>query len=485
MSSYARSIGTNLAPTLSAGARGQVMVVRAYWKDILQTAEEIEINSSKTTTYPIGEDPNCRFIIPKEYLGSLERFNLAEVAESGLIVHYQSNMLTAVREPTGTVTPLHRTISDQHSSGAYVAGQNETVLVALGPWRFEVKIEEKAEPVNAPLSIDRRSGYFFGFSMMLHAVILGMFYLVPPDAAGFSFDDSRETSQFVKVMLGVQEATEAIQPESPNKNQKPESISGTAHAGVMGEMGDRTNARTNKRSALKGPPDNQDIHLKRDALKNIAAQSGVLALLSAQKMPVSPFGLDTEKGFDPENALGALVGDEIGANLGMGGLGPKGTGRGGGGSGEGTIGSGSFGRIAWSRLRGNCTGPKCGFSTGRGRLSGRSKPKVILKSTGTTILGSLSKETIRRIVRRHLNEIKFCYERELQKQPDLSGRVSIKFLIDGNGIVKRAVVANSTIANANVDQCIAATVRRMTFPSPENKGVVIVTYPFALSSADG
>lgn len=484
MSSFARSIVTNRALTSAPPARGQVMVMRVYWKDILQTAEEIDISSSKTTAYHIGEDPNCRFIIPKEYLGSLDRFNLAEVVGSGLTVHYQAHMLTAIREPAGTVTPLHPATSDQQA-GTYVAGQNETVLVALGPWRFEVNIEEKAERVKAPLSIDRRFGYFFGFSMVLHAVILGVFYLVPPDAAGFSFDDSRETNQFVKVMLGVQEATEAIRPETPQEDQKSESISGTAHTGVMGEMGDRTAVRTNKRSAIKGPPDNQDLHMKREMLKEKAALSGVLALLTAQNMPVSPFGMDTAKGFDPENALGALVGDEIGVNFGMGGLGPKGTGRGGGGSGEGTIGSGSFGRLAWSRLRGNCTGPECGFGMGRGRLSGRSKAKVKLKSTGTTVLGSLSKETIRRIVRRHLNEIKFCYERELQKHPDLSGRVSIKFLIDGHGVVKSAVVANSTIANANVDQCIVGTVRRMTFPSPENNGVVIVTYPFALSSADG
>src|SRR5438067_335392 len=43
------------------------------------------------------------------------------------------------------------------------------------------------------------------------------------------------------------------------------------------------------------------------------------------------------------------------------------------------------------------------------------------------VRGSLDKEVIRRTIQRHLNEVKFCYERELQKQPSLSGKVIVQF----------------------------------------------------------
>jgi len=66
-------------------------------------------------------------------------------------------------------------------------------------------------------------------------------------------------------------------------------------------------------------------------------------------------------------ALGALMGDQIGANFGFGGLGLIGTGMGGGGTGEGTIGLGNLGTIG----HGAGTGTGSGYGSGAGRLGGR------------------------------------------------------------------------------------------------------------------
>ena len=59
----------------------------------------------------------------------------------------------------------------------------------------------------------------------------------------------------------------------------------------------------------------------------------------------SVFGRDSALGSDSADALGALVGGQIGEAYGVGGLGLVGTGRGGGGSGSGTISLGSLGTI--------------------------------------------------------------------------------------------------------------------------------------------
>jgi len=98
------------------------------------------------------------------------------------------------------------------------------------------------------------------------------------------------------------------------------------------------------------------------------------------------------------------------------------------------------------------------------------------------VRGSLNREIIRRIVRRHINELRFCYERELQARPDLSGRVVIQFTIAATGQVVASVVQQSTLRHAAVEGCIALAVRRWLFPRPSDGGIVIVSYPFVLSA---
>ena len=99
--------------------------------------------------------------------------------------------------------------------------------------------------------------------------------------------------------------------------------------------------------------------------------------------------------------------------------------------------------------------------------------------------GALDKEIIRRIIRRHINEVKYCYQKELQVKPGLYGRVVIQFTISGTGQVVMAVVQSSTMNNRNVETCIARAVRRWLFPKPKGGGIVIVSFPFVLRSAAG
>jgi hypothetical protein len=70
-----------------------------------------------------------------------------------------------------------------------------------------------------------------------------------------------------------------------------------------------------------------------------------------------------------------------------------------------------------------------GYGAKVGALKGRKagSPEVV---PGTAeVRGSLDKELIRRIIRRHINEVKFCYERELTRYPDMEGRVMVNFTI--------------------------------------------------------
>lgn len=98
--------------------------------------------------------------------------------------------------------------------------------------------------------------------------------------------------------------------------------------------------------------------------------------------------------------------------------------------------------------------------------------------------GSLSADAIRRVIREHLPEVRHCYEQGLIAEPQLAGRVTIRFIISASGAVTAASIASSTLGNGRVEQCITTAVLRWKFPAPDGGGVVSVTYPFTLATGN-
>ena len=248
-------------------------------------------------------------------------------------------------------------------------------------------------------------------------------------------------------------------------------------------MGSKKSKKKTGLYGLKGPKDNPDPHLAKRLAESAAQNAGVLGLLksSSGSHIASIFGRDSALGTDAEDALGGLIGNQIGEAYGVGGLGLVGTGRGGGGTGEGTIGLGTLGTIG----KGGGGGSGAGYGRGVGRLSGRRARAPSVVAGRAEVRGSLDKEIIRRIIRRHINEVKYCYQKELQAKPDLYGRVVIQFTIAATGQVVASVVQQSTMNNPSVEGCIAQAVRRWLFPKPKGGGIVIVSYPFVLRAAGG
>ena len=93
------------------------------------------------------------------------------------------------------------------------------------------------------------------------------------------------------------------------------------------------------------------------------------------------------------------------------------------------------------------------------------------------------RELVLKVVRRHQNEIRFCYESELQKAPDLAGKVTVAWTIGGSGAVEAAQIAESGLGNANVESCIVQKVRRWTFPEPAGGQLVEITFPWVFQVA--
>ena len=177
---------------------------------------------------------------------------------------------------------------------------------------------------------------------------------------------------------------------------------------------------------------------------------------------------DISSGFDDPDIYGGLLGgDEPSGGFGTGGLG---TGSGGGGTGWGTIGTGRYGTIG--------QGGGSGYGVGGGRLGRGNGPTARI---GQPTAGSgLDKAIIRRYIKRNIQKIQYCYEKQLVSNPTLAGTLRVDFTITGAGLVTGATGSGLDRA---VDACVAGVIAGIEFPKPQGGGEVRVSYPFTFQSA--
>ena len=89
-------------------------------------------------------------------------------------------------------------------------------------------------------------------------------------------------------------------------------------------------------------------------------------------------------------------------------------------------------------------------------------------------------DAINTVVASHKASIRMTYEKFLQRDPSLSGKVTVRFTIAAGGRVTKAEILENTTGNTELEQEIIRKVRMWEFePVPE--GDVTVTYPFLFS----
>jgi hypothetical protein len=70
-----------------------------------------------------------------------------------------------------------------------------------------------------------------------------------------------------------------------------------------------------------------------------------------------------------------------------------------------------------------------------------------------------------RFLRQRSNAFRFCYERALEINPTLSGRLEIHAEIAASGRVANAEVHGGAFSSSDVPSCAAAAVRQIVFPA--------------------
>lgn len=98
------------------------------------------------------------------------------------------------------------------------------------------------------------------------------------------------------------------------------------------------------------------------------------------------------------------------------------------------------------------------------------------------IVGGLDREIIAQYIKTQLGQILYCYERQLSANPNLFGKIAVKFTIAGTGQVETQSINDSTMKNSSVESCILSKVSKWKFPEPKGGTKVLVTYPFLFKS---
>lgn len=308
-----------------------------------------------------------------------------------------------------------------------------------------------------------KSGFFKGMDLyftkllsiavMIHVALLAALLITPLDGDDLSDDLFRNQSRFAKSLM---ENKEEPKPKLDLSKAKEEKIE-EPEFGVKQEAKPE---KTDKRSV--------DASKRESDIKKVRS-TGLLAGLGGDSSSHIFGGGGLGAGIN--NALGGLqAGAGMGDAHGVGGLGTRGVGVGGGGGGLGIGGLGT---------RGGGGGRGHGIT-----LGGGSKRTTRIIPGRTTVVGGLDRSVIADVIRRYQSQIRFCYEKELQKNPSLEGKVAVQFTIDGTGHVSNVVIQEDTVgADGAVGRCINQRIRRWRFPEPKGGGEVIVSYPWIFRAA--
>ena len=449
---------------------GDTLEVALVWRDHV-----LQVNTYNDASVTIGPNIANDFVIEDRSFSD-DTFQLVAFQGGGFAVSFTEQMTGVIREGDEEWT-LQEAISNGRARGG--AGGYEFPLSArtsaridIGESTFLVHFTDLPVLIGGGAAFDTAPLPYIAVSAVAHIAFLLLAMMMPDKARSLDLDGFNADDRFVQLMI-TPEQEEQEEPDWMKDSGDEEAAA--KHKGEEGKAGKEDEEAVDKKLAIKGPKDNEDLELKKAADTEIAMNAGI----ASELMVASPWGTtDTSIGSDAIHALGNLQGDTFGQAKGFGGLGLHGAGRGGGGISERGIGLANVGTAG----RGGGGRGGSGYGKGAGDLGERRARVPRIVPGKPVVQGSLDKEIIRRVVRQHRREIKYCYESELQKNKELKGRVVVRFTISATGSVVSAVVKESNLKNASVENCMTGKIRRWVFPEPKGGGIVIVNYPFNLSS---
>jgi hypothetical protein len=339
----------------------------------------------------------------------------------------------------------------------------EWTVTESGEWTFKQRLTKSdvlKENLRENLVDDWKRPAPVVAALLVVLVIFGVMFLMPQKP-----DDDMKTltpqmqNQYTRMIFdGKKMRQKKMVAEKMRKNLQGQSHSGIAKTTPGGDSGAKV-AGGNKAA----PGAKVVMNLKKAGLGaligKVAARASKTALL-VQAAGVAP----------DSRASGRALGMGGGSALDK-------LGGGGGGHGGQTMKIGGLGTAGKG-------GGHSGFKgTGALSLGNVGNAEVGVLEEETEIEGGLDKEAIARVIRSQLGQIRYCYERQLSANPDLYGKILVKFTIGAAGSVVAQAIGTTSLNNAMVEGCILRRIAGWQFPTPKGGTNVLVTYPFLFKSA--
>jgi hypothetical protein len=423
------------------------------WNDTV-VSEQI-INPKKGIR--IGSDKKCQVKVPDagSVMGAYELF--APSAPENPEVQLDNNMkgwlqVGADRVELGEHKPTY--MLNEGDFGVVKLFDDDDNKLAVF---FKVMGQEETTFVMPLLSaLESRLVASFLLALIVHfGVLISAFALKNYEAA------------YIKVKLNdyfTEVSTEMIKdepPEEAEEEEEEEEDVGKQAGGEEGKFGQEDKLEDSKVPTTDGE--------MVDKIKNVGLAKALSSSLMGRGALSSVFG--NRDGFSDQLNAAMSGGDgELVMGHGAGGMGLRGTGSGGGGSGFGRI--HGMGKIDTGGGRGT-----------KARLGRRGKRKARFSvKKGAPSVGNYCKQAdILRVVNSRQRAITYCYEKELATNPELGGKVTLQWIINLDGSVKKVWVGNSSLGNGKVESCMTRSVKRWRFTKPDG-GMCQIKFPFVFNS---
>jgi pSer/pThr/pTyr-binding forkhead associated (FHA) protein len=433
------------------------------------------IGQNPENEFPTTEAPGDSFalIAPR---GDDFVFNYSQGMEGEMQVDGQSISLADLqsqgRAVPSSTAPGGLEVAIPQKARIRVKSGNATFLVTSVP-------QPKRHPVPLFATLEAVVLLFFAGSAIAHFGFVFLLWTVPPDQDTALTDMAVNEDTSNKAQTTSQEDPPPPEPEEEEDGEDESGGTGTAMMLEEGKMGKKDSDRAEGQYKMKKNADQEQL-ARQQAIEQ-ARTAGVLgsAALTQGGTFASITGTgDISSGFDDLDIQGGLLGNEPGEMAGGFGFGRSGFGPGGGGTGWGTIGTGRYGTIG----HGSGTGSGYGVGSGRGGMRGRQSAVPQVRIGQPQSVGDLDKAIIRRYIKRNIQKITYCYEKQLLARPGLEGTVNTQFFISPNGTVS---ASNANGVDGDVSSCVAAVIKAIEFPKPKGGGGVQVNYPFNFRPTGG
>lgn len=424
--------------------------VAVLWHDSVVVEKVI----SKGKPVTVGEDLKNTLVLP-DTANIGERYELFTPSGDGYTLNLTPEMAGRIRHD-GDETQIDA-LRKKKGNSISINGHDWGV-VDLGPLAVFFQFVGDSEKIaKKPFWANMETAFL---SALLAALVLQFSVLI---AAFVFWEEEPElttldlSDRFVKYIVEKppEEIEEEVEEESVDEDV------GKKAGGEEGKFGEEDKIEKSKVPKRDGE--------MVDKIKDVGIHKALGSNVLGAGPLKSVFG--DKSGFDSKlNAAMSGIGDELVVGQGAGGMGLKGTGSGGGGEGFGRI--HGMGRID--------TGGGRGTRAKLGR-KGKAKKKSRVKR-GKALIGDFCKQSdILKVVNQRQRGLQYCYEKELQRNPELQGKVSMSWRIGLDGKVMKVLVESSSLGNATVEGCMKRNIGRWRFPKP-NGGICQVKFPFVFSA---